>query len=144
MAAHQYFMLRALPRPHETCDSSPQLALLRFSSSHRRAHCSRKENPMPAHANSPIPRNDLFSKHARAKKNLSRPLRIASVAALLVATPAGLAFSDSLGLVIPKFQVFGDPDGAFATINAGGPTDTSTNPFFLNMGTNGRSCVTCH
>ncbi|MGC2766720.1 MAG: hypothetical protein WB607_14535 [Candidatus Acidiferrum sp.] len=99
---------------------------------------------MPAHANSPIPRNDLFSKQARAKKNFSRPLRIASVAGLLVATAAGLAFSDSLGLVIPKFQVFGDPDGAFATINAGGPTDTSTNPFFLNMGTNGRSCVTCH
>lgn len=62
----------------------------------------------------------------------------------LVAIAAGLAFSDSFGLVIPKFQVFGDPDGAFATINGGGPTDASTNPFFLSMGTNGRSCVTCH
>jgi len=100
---------------------------------------------MLAHGNSPIPRNDLPAKQARAKRDtMSRPLRIASAVALLVATTAGIAFSDSFGLVIPKFQVFGDPDGAFATINVGGPTDTSTNPFFLDMGTNGRTCVTCH
>ena len=57
---------------------------------------------------------------------------------------AALAFSGSLGSVIPKLQVFADPQGAFATINLGGPTDTTTNPFFLDMGTNGRRCVTCH
>src|SRR5262249_39951998 len=39
---------------------------------------------------------------------------------------------------------FQDPEGAFATVNTGGPTDTSTNPFFLDMGSNGRRCVTCH
>jgi hypothetical protein len=71
-------------------------------------------------------------------------LRIASLLTLAVAAAAGLAFSDSLGSILPKFQVFGDPDGASATINAGGPTDTSSNPFFLDMGTNGRKCVTCH
>jgi cytochrome c peroxidase len=124
---------------------SPQLLLLRFSSSHLQGHCSRKEKNMPAHGNSPTPRNDFPAKQARAKRDImSRPLRIASAVALLVATTAGIAFSDSVGLVIPKFQVFGDPDGAFATINVGGPTDTSTNPFFLDMGTNGRTCVTCH
>ena len=37
-----------------------------------------------------------------------------------MATAAGLAFSDSFGLVIPKFQAFGDPNGAFGTINVGG------------------------
>lgn len=40
--------------------------------------------------------------------------------------------------------MFLDPDGAFATLNLGGPTDTSTNPFFQDMGSNGRRCVTCH
>jgi cytochrome c peroxidase len=100
---------------------------------------------MPAHANSRLPQNDLLSRQARAKRNFaSRPLRIALLVALCVAAAAGLAFSDSSGLVIPKFQIFGNPDGAFATINAGGPTETSTNPFFLDMGTNGRRCVTCH
>jgi cytochrome c peroxidase len=99
---------------------------------------------MPTHT-TPITRKDLPRKQPGAKRKLiSGPLSIASVVALLVASAAGLAFSDSFGLVIPKFQVFGDPDGAFATINVGGPTDTSTNPFFLDMGTNGRRCVTCH
>jgi cytochrome c peroxidase len=94
---------------------------------------------------SAMPGKDLFSKWVLAKRAfLSRPLRIAWVVALLVPTAAGLAFSDPFGLLIPKFQVFGDPDGAFATINVGGPTDTSANPFFLDMGTNGRRCVTCH
>ena len=100
---------------------------------------------MSAHTSSPIARQDFPAKQASAKRSfVGRPLRIASVMALLAATAAGLAFSDSSGLVIPKIQVFGDSDGTFATINAGGPTDTSTNPFFLDMGTNGRRCVTCH
>ncbi len=100
---------------------------------------------MPAHTNSPIAQKDQSSRQACAKRKLvSRRARIALAMALLVATAAGLAFSDPMGLVIPKLQVFGDPDGAFATINVGGPTDTSTNPFFLDMGTNGRRCVTCH
>jgi cytochrome c peroxidase len=94
---------------------------------------------MPAHTSAPIARKVQLSKHL-----FSRPLRIASTIALLLTATAGVAFSNSFGLVIPKFQVFVDPDGAFATINAGGPTDTSTNPFFLEMGTNGRTCVTCH
>ena len=100
---------------------------------------------MPTHTNTPITRKDLSAKQPGAKRYpISRSLCIASVVALLVATAAGLAFSDSFGLVIPKFQAFGDPDGAFGTINGGGPTDTSANPFFLDMGTNGRRCVTCH
>lgn len=45
---------------------------------------------------------------------------------------------------IPRYQEFGDPGGTFATLNLGGPTDTDSNPFFQPMGTNGRSCVTCH
>jgi cytochrome c peroxidase len=100
---------------------------------------------MPAHTSSPIARKGQPLNQARATgKRIGKRLRIASMMAFLVATAGGLGFSDSVGLVIPKLQVFGDPDGAFATINAGGPTDTSTNPFFLNMGTNGRTCVTCH
>jgi cytochrome c peroxidase len=98
---------------------------------------------MPAHTSPVKPQKHLRSKQ-RAGHLFSRPLRIASMTALIAATAAGLAFSGSFGLVIPKFQVFEDPDGAFATINAGGPTDTSTNPFFLEMGTNGRTCNTCH
>lgn len=80
----------------------------------------------------------------RTLSRLAAPLRIASIATLLVAAAAALAFSESSNSAIPRFQVFPDPDGAFATINLKGPTGTSTNPFFLDMGTNGRRCVTCH
>jgi cytochrome c peroxidase len=76
---------------------------------------------------------------------LRRSGRIASVAAILLAA-TGLVVADASnsGLVVPFFQLFSDPDGRFANLNLGGPTDTATNPFFEDMGSNGRSCVTCH
>jgi len=55
-----------------------------------------------------------------------------------------LALAGGSHRFIPRYQEFVDPDGAFATLNLSGPTDTSSNPFFQPMGTNGRSCVTCH
>lgn len=99
---------------------------------------------MSAHGNPPIsPRNNPRAR-ARRFKPLGKTLRITSFVVLLVAAAAALALGQSLSSVIPKFQVFRDPDGAIANVNLGGPTDTSTNPFFLDMGTNGRRCVTCH
>ena len=38
---------------------------------------------------------------------------------------------------------FQDPSGVFETYNANGPLDEN-NPFFQSLGTNGRSCATCH
>src|SRR6267143_1597169 len=55
-----------------------------------------------------------------------------------------MATADNANRIVPPFQIFADPDGAFATLNLGGPTDTTTNPFFLDLGSNGRRCVTCH
>ena len=70
----------------------------------------------------------------------------ASWPALVVMLCAGviLAFAEASNNVIPRYQEFSDPDGTFATVNLAGPTDASSNPFFQPMGTNGRSCVTCH
>jgi hypothetical protein len=55
-----------------------------------------------------------------------------------------LATAGSANRTVPRLQVFLDSDGAFATLNLGGPTDTASNPFFQDMGSNGRRCVTCH
>src|SRR5690242_2001294 len=55
-----------------------------------------------------------------------------------------LATADNANRIVPRYQIFADPDGAFATLNLGGPTDTTTNPFFQDLGSNGRRCVTCH
>jgi cytochrome c peroxidase len=58
---------------------------------------------------------------------------------------AGLAFSHADNdQFVPRFQEFSDPEGRFANFNLGGPTDTSGNAFFQDLGTNGRRCVTCH
>jgi len=45
---------------------------------------------------------------------------------------------------IPVFQEQPDSSGKIATYQPGGPTTTSSNAFFQVLGTNGRSCFTCH
>jgi cytochrome c peroxidase len=46
--------------------------------------------------------------------------------------------------VIDRFTVDRDPHGAIASFQPNGATITSNNAFFKDMGTNGRSCFTCH
>jgi cytochrome c peroxidase len=46
--------------------------------------------------------------------------------------------------VIDRFRVDQDPKGAIASFQPNGATITSNNAFFKDMGTNGRSCFTCH
>src|SRR5262245_627146 len=46
--------------------------------------------------------------------------------------------------VIPKLETDRDPSGRISTYQPGGATRTSRNPFFQNLGTNGRTCFTCH
>jgi cytochrome c peroxidase len=62
----------------------------------------------------------------------------------LLGTGGLWAVGESSNQFVPKFQEFSDPDGRFANLNLGGPTDTTTNPFFQDLGGNGRRCVTCH
>ena len=46
--------------------------------------------------------------------------------------------------VILQFSFDFDPSGLIATAQPSGPTKTSQNVFFANLGTNGRTCFTCH
>lgn len=46
--------------------------------------------------------------------------------------------------VIPELQIDRDPSGAIATFQPNGPTITANSAFFQNLGTNGRTCFTCH
>ena len=46
--------------------------------------------------------------------------------------------------VIPKFDIGFDSSGLIATFPPSGPTVTSRNPFFANLGTNDRTCFSCH
>jgi hypothetical protein len=46
--------------------------------------------------------------------------------------------------VIPRFSIDFDPSGMIATTQPGGPTVTSQNAFFANLGSNDRTCFSCH
>ncbi len=63
---------------------------------------------------------------------------------LLVAGIMALATVASAA-IIPNLFPFLDPTGLISTYNANGPIDESSeNVFFQSLGTNGRSCGTCH
>ncbi len=65
--------------------------------------------------------------------------RVSTVAAALLASQNIGAEDQQQGPVM----VFPNPTGFSATFNATGPIDRG-NPFFQKLGTNGRSCDTCH
>jgi len=46
--------------------------------------------------------------------------------------------------VIPRFELNSDSHGIVATDQPAGATITRNNPFFQNLGTNQRTCFTCH
>jgi hypothetical protein len=69
-------------------------------------------------------------------KTTLRCLWMLAAALPLAAQPAGpFAKAD--------FLFFPNPNGLSATYSTTGPIDTS-NPFFQSLGTNGRSCASCH
>jgi cytochrome c peroxidase len=46
--------------------------------------------------------------------------------------------------IVPKFEIDFDASGIIATTQPGGATLTSQNAFFANIGTNNRTCFSCH
>jgi cytochrome c peroxidase len=46
--------------------------------------------------------------------------------------------------IIPQLTIDADPSGAIATFQPRGSTITAKNAFFKDLGTNGRTCFTCH
>ncbi len=77
-------------------------------------------------------------------QRFSRQLWLCLAAALLLFSASALTIAETSNRIVPRFQEFLDPEGSFANLNLAGPTDTTTNPFFQDLGSNGRRCVTCH
>src|SRR5262249_61761516 len=46
--------------------------------------------------------------------------------------------------IIPKFEIDLDPSGSVGTFQPAAATITADNAFFQNLGSNGRTCFTCH
>jgi len=70
---------------------------------------------------------------------MNKTLFSGSTAALLFTGLVAAAASPDLDVS----SISPDPSGALQTINANGPTNTN-GAFFQSLGTNGRSCSTCH
>jgi len=90
--------------------------------------------------------NLLLPDSTSSKSSFARSRRLAFLTSIVILLGAGalLAIGRGSDLFVPRFQEFSDPEGRFATFNPGGPTDTTNNAFFQDLGTNGRRCVTCH
>src|SRR5436853_3456854 len=80
-----------------------------------------------------------FSSRIVGKKS---PVLLVTI--ILLGSAGLIATAENAHRMIPHCQVFAQTGGAFATLNLGGPADTTTNPFFQDLGSNGRRCVTCH
>src|SRR5690242_5060991 len=52
--------------------------------------------------------------------------------------------AQSTPAAIPQRAMDADPSGIISTYQPNGDTQTSSNAFFQNLGTNGRTCFTCH
>jgi cytochrome c peroxidase len=70
-------------------------------------------------------------------------VRLHSRKLVIVAGMLCLATAASAVVVIPNLFPFLDPTGIVSTYNTAGPIVENT-PFFQSLGTNGRSCATCH
>jgi cytochrome c peroxidase len=58
--------------------------------------------------------------------------------------PAEIFQQGGVPAVIPEYEVDPDASGRTASYQPLGPTTTSSNAFFQSLGSNGRTCVTCH
>ena len=61
-----------------------------------------------------------------------------------VGIPNTLSQILQVGLVIPQTETDMDSSGVIESYQPGGATITGTNAFFQPLGTNGRTCATCH
>jgi hypothetical protein len=78
--------------------------------------------------------NPLFALYF--EQDHPRKFGVGILGGLVVVLFAGgiLAVAAGGNRLSPRYEEFPDADGALANLNLGGPTDTTTNPFFQPMG----------
>src|ERR1700748_1017780 len=76
---------------------------------------------------------------------MNRPIFRGCTALLVIFGPFSMAsaYEHELEIMIGRSDISTDATGLIQTVNANGKTDTR-GAFFQSLGTNGRSCSTCH
>jgi cytochrome c peroxidase len=72
---------------------------------------------------------------------MSHRWRVVAISILVLAS--SFTLTRGAGTIIKNLQPFTDPSGTLETYSTQGSLDIS-NPFFHSLGTNGRSCSSCH
>src|SRR5271168_3993569 len=57
---------------------------------------------------------------------------------------SGVGENSGIPKTIARTDITTDPHGKLSSYQPGGPVVTATNAFFQSLGTNGRSCFSCH
>src|SRR5258708_24143193 len=87
--------------------------------------------------------SQVFAKMPTLKRKFKR--NITSAVFLAVATLVVIAALNGQQITfIPNGTFFANPGGASETYSTTGGGIDQTGPFFQSLGTNGRSCATCH
>lgn len=86
----------------------------------------------------------LQSLAARLPADTPAYFKEAYVSMMSAPLPAAIYSQGGIPSYVEQFELDRNPSGFLGTYQPGGPTKTSTNAFFQALGTNGRSCVTCH
>src|SRR5215467_14613505 len=82
-------------------------------------------------------------------KEVLRPIRYKTRIVCAILAPVVMLAAISLAKggqisFLPNGSLFGNPFGASQTISTNGKGIDMTGPFFQSLGSNGRSCATCH
>jgi hypothetical protein len=88
-------------------------------------------------------REDRPPGNARAGRRRHSGLFGALGSLLALVVVAALGGKPAVAGSLPNFMTFADPTGSIESYSTTGVVDLS-NPFFQSLGTNGRTCATCH
>jgi len=101
-------------------------------------------NPAPPTASGRLTldqiQSNVLDKLAKPPRYFSNTYRSAMQAPL----PAIVFQQGGVPRLVPAYETDRDPTGRVASYQPAGPVTTASNAFFQSLGTNGRSCATCH
>jgi cytochrome c peroxidase len=96
-----------------------------------------------AHAESPPAAASLSAADIPSTENAQPWFRPSYLHALHAPLPA-MIYPLTTPVVVPKFELYPNKLGVGGNYQPAGPVKAANNAFFQSLGTNGRSCVTCH
>lgn len=100
-------------------------------------------NPAPAASAGKVTLDDLETILTRLR-NPPRYFANTYRSAMTAPLPSVVFHQGGIPRTVSTFEIDRDPTGRLGSYQPGGPVATSSSAFFQSLGTNGRSCASCH